>query len=66
MKPTNLPPLPEPVIIPGIMQLLREIRDKNSRHHMNMTPRELLEEMEQHRRAHSLWPEDTKFANTLS
>ncbi|MDR3367055.1 MAG: hypothetical protein LBO71_08845 [Prevotellaceae bacterium] len=49
MKPANLPPLPKPVIIPGIMQLLREIRDKNSLRHMNMTPRELLEELEQQR-----------------
>jgi hypothetical protein len=62
MEPTNLPPLPKPVIIPGIMQLLREIRDKNSLHHMNMTPRELLDELAQHRSAHVAWPEDTKQA----
>jgi hypothetical protein len=61
MNTTNLPPLPNPVIIPGIMQLLREIRDKNSLRHMNMTPRELLEELEQHRRTHPLFPESTKF-----
>ncbi|MDR0581882.1 MAG: hypothetical protein LBG31_02845 [Prevotellaceae bacterium] len=60
----NLSSLPEPVVIPGIMQLLREIRDKNSLHHMNMTPRELLEELAQHRNAYSLWPDDTKFANS--
>jgi hypothetical protein len=62
MNPTNLPPLPEPVIIPGIMQLLRDIRDKNSLHHMNMTPRELLEELAQHRSTYSLQSKDTKSA----
>jgi hypothetical protein len=64
MNTTNLPPLPDPVIIPGIMQLLRDIRDKNSLRHMNMTPRELLEELEQHRNDYSLYPDNTPFANS--
>jgi hypothetical protein len=40
--------------IPGIMQTLRDIRDRKSLEHMNMTAREVLEYYER-RREKSFW-----------
>jgi hypothetical protein len=37
METTNLPPLPEPVIIPGIMERIRTIKDRMSLEMAEMT-----------------------------
>ncbi|MDR3329608.1 MAG: hypothetical protein LBS63_05865 [Prevotellaceae bacterium] len=54
-----------PVAIPGIMQILRDIRDQNSLRHMNMTAREILEEEQRSKEKYSFWPKGTQFANGI-
>jgi hypothetical protein len=56
--------LPDRIIIPGIMETLREIRDRLSAEHVSMTAKEELDYYERHRKEFSLWPEGTKFANS--
>jgi hypothetical protein len=55
--------IPPRVLIPGIMQTLREIRDKKSLEHMNMTAQEALDDYERRRKEYSFWPQGTVFAN---
>jgi len=52
-----------PEYIPGIMKMLRDIRDQNSLRHMRMTPKERLAEERRHRKEYAIWPEGTVFAN---
>jgi hypothetical protein len=62
MKTSNIPPLPEPVIIPGIMELIRENKDRISLETFDMTYEEKMEYFRRGRIENPIFPSDYELA----
>jgi hypothetical protein len=58
MEPTNLPPLPKPVIIPGIMELIRKNKDRISLETFDMSYEEKMEYFRRGRMNNPIFPRD--------
>jgi hypothetical protein len=62
MKTSNRPPLPEPVIIPGIMELIRANKDRISLETFDMTYEEKMEYFKRGRIENPIFPADYELA----
>jgi hypothetical protein len=62
MKTSNIPPLPEPVIIPGIMELIRANKDRISLETFGMTYEETMEYFRRGRIENPIFPADYELA----
>jgi hypothetical protein len=62
MRPSNIPPLPEPVIIPGIMELIRANKDRISLEIFDMTYEEKMEYFRRGRIENPIFPADYELA----
>jgi hypothetical protein len=62
MNPSNTPKLPEPVIIPGIMKLIRKNKDRISLETFDMTCEEKMEYFKRGRIENPIFPADYELA----
>jgi hypothetical protein len=63
METTNLPPLPEPVIIPGIMELIFKNKERISLETYDLSPEEVVAYFQRARMENPIFPEDYELAN---
>ncbi|MDR0565585.1 MAG: hypothetical protein LBG47_00885 [Prevotellaceae bacterium] len=66
MKPSNTPPLPKPVVIPGIMELIRANKDRISLETFDMTYEEKMEYFRRGRIENPIFPADYELAEKTS